>query len=113
MNARQIAKDLEERDLLEQARKVARKYHVTLDELLGRGHGALEARARHELWATLYEEMPTFAGLGRIFGRDHATIVAAVRKYRARHPVSGDSATTGLVIERTGSPVGSETLGAG
>ena len=75
-----IIRDLETRDLLEVAKEVARKHHVTLDELLGRRRQGPEASARHELWHRLYEEIPSLPKLGEIFGRDHTTVMAAVHK---------------------------------
>src|SRR5689334_12850383 len=76
-----ISRDLETRDLLEVARAIARKHHVTLDELLGRRRRGPEAAARHELWQRLYEELPSLPKLGEIFGRDHTTVMAAVHKH--------------------------------
>ncbi len=96
-----IIEDLETRDLLELAKRVARKHRVTLEELLGRGRGNPEAAARHELWYRLYDEIPSFPRIGQIFGRDHSTVLAAVHKYEKRH---GDPAAA---IVDTGDPVGS------
>ena len=76
-----IIRDLETRDLLEVAKEIARKHHVTLDELLGRRRLGPEASARHELWRRLYEEIPSLPKLGEIFGRDHTTVMAAVHKH--------------------------------
>ena len=76
-----IIRDLDTRDLLELAKEIARKHHVTLEELLGRSHGNPEASARHELWHRLYEHIPSFPKLGQIFGRDHSTILSAVHKH--------------------------------
>ncbi len=79
-----IIRDLDTRDLLHVADQMARKYHVTLEEMLGRGRRSPEAAARHELWHLLYEEIPSLTRIGEIFGRDHSTILAAVRKYEER-----------------------------
>jgi hypothetical protein len=76
-----IIRDLETRDLLELAKAIARKHHVTLEELLGRRRRAPEIAARHELWQRLYEQIPSQPKLGEIFGRDHSTIQAALHKY--------------------------------
>ena len=86
-----IIRDLETRDLLGVAKEIARKHHVTLEELLGRRRRGPEAAARHELWHRLYEEIPSLPKLGEIFGRNHTTVMAAVHK----HDQSVD--TAGLV----------------
>jgi hypothetical protein len=80
-----IIRELEIRDLLEIARRVARNHYVTLEELLGRTRRSPEARARHELWYLLYEQIPSFPKLGEIFGRDHTTILSAVHNYGRGH----------------------------
>src|SRR5689334_25167014 len=76
-----IIRDLETRDLLGVAKEIARKHHVTLEELLGRRRRGPEASARHELWHRLYEAIPSLPKLGEIFGRDHTTVMAAVHKH--------------------------------
>jgi hypothetical protein len=80
-----IIRELETRDLLELARGVARNHYVTLEELVGRTRRSPEAKARHELWYLLYEQIPSFPKLGEIFGRDHSTILSAVHNYARDH----------------------------
>jgi DnaA-like protein len=84
-----IIRDLETRDLLGIAKEIARKHHVTLEELLGRRRRGPEASARHELWHRLYEEIPSLPKLGEIFGRDHTTVMAAVHKHEQSVDAAG------------------------
>ena len=84
-----IIRDLETRDLLGVAKEIARKHHVTLEELLGRRRRGPEASARHELWHRLYEAIPSLPKLGEIFGRDHTTVMAAVHKHDQSVDVEG------------------------
>jgi chromosomal replication initiation ATPase DnaA len=85
MSVRHIIEDLDRRDALDLANAVARKHCVTLDDLLGRSRRGCAARARHELWARLYDEaIPTFSALARVFCRDHSTVSHAVRRHIAR-----------------------------
>jgi chromosomal replication initiation ATPase DnaA len=102
MSVRHIIEDLDRRDALELAQAVAKKHWVTLDDLLGRSRRGCAARARHELWAKLYDEaIPTFSALGRIFGRDHKTISHGVRRYMARQTtVEGQAAAPLTVPDR-------------
>jgi chromosomal replication initiation ATPase DnaA len=98
MTVHRIIEDLDTRDALDLARRIAKEHGVTLEELLGRGHRASAARARHELWGRLYEEaIPTFSALARVFERDHSTIRAGVRRYAARHVASAGSSSAAPV----------------
>ena len=92
MTVNRIIEDLDTRDALELARRIAKEHGITLEELLGRGHRALVARARHELWGRLYEEaIPTFSALSRVFERDRSTIRAGVHRYVARQAALASS----------------------
>lgn len=93
-----IIRELEIRDLLEITRQIARKHYVTVEELLGRGRCSPEAKARHELWHRLYDQIPSFPKLGEIFDRDHTTILTAVHKYERAHPAS-NSASAETVVD--------------
>jgi chromosomal replication initiation ATPase DnaA len=85
MSVESIVADLDRRDALHLARSIADKHWVPLEDMLGRSRKTQVARARRELWATLYEEaIPTFAALGRVFERDRTTIKDAVRKHEAQ-----------------------------
>ena len=96
MSVREIIDDLNTRDALELAERIAKTHGVALDDMLGRCRRRPLSRARHELWARLYEEaIPTFAALGRVFDRDHTTIRDGVRHHAARQSL-GNSPTTPL-----------------
>jgi chromosomal replication initiation ATPase DnaA len=92
MTVRRIIEDLDTRDALELAHRIAADHDLTLEELLGRSRRAPAARARHELWGRLYEEaIPTFSALSRVFERDHTTIRAGIRRYAARQAAARSS----------------------
>jgi chromosomal replication initiation ATPase DnaA len=96
MSVHEIIDDLNTRDALELAERIAKTHGVALDDMLGRCRRRPLSRARHELWARLYEEaIPTFAALGRVFERDHTTIRDGVRQHAARQSL-GNSVTTPL-----------------
>ena len=76
-----IKSELEQRDLLELANRVARAYDVTVDELLSRTHRRDVSHARQVLWAVLsargHWSQPR---LGALFRRDHQTIAFGLAK---------------------------------
>ena len=84
MNPRNIARALAAHGLLELAHDVALRHHVTMDELHGHSHHRPEALARRELWTLAYSIIPSLPRLGKLFGRDHTSILAAIQKHTAR-----------------------------
>ena len=77
-----IVEELDKRDLLEEARKVARAHHVTLAEMLGNSRSAGHCNARFELWAVLSGTLGwSTVTIGKLFGRDHTTVIAGIRRY--------------------------------
>ena len=52
------------------------------------GRSALQARARRELWSALYDIMPSYSWIGRLFHRDHTTIAVAIRKHKAERAMA-------------------------
>jgi chromosomal replication initiation ATPase DnaA len=59
---------------------VAHRCGVTVDGLLSRARTSELADARRELMASLWGSGCSYAQIGRLLGRDHTTVVYAVRK---------------------------------
>ncbi|MCL2777744.1 MAG: hypothetical protein FWD73_07040 [Polyangiaceae bacterium] len=70
-----IISELEERDLLELAKKVAARHWVTVHEMLGTSRESPLPKARREFWCELYDLGWSTARIGRLVGRDHTTIL--------------------------------------
>jgi chromosomal replication initiator protein len=65
----------------ELAERIAAKHGITVEALLGRGRTKTVAEARHELMALLRGTFAfSFPEIGRIVGRDHSTVMYALRK---------------------------------
>ena len=63
------------------AERIAREHVITVAGLLGRSHSATLARARRELWSLVRGSLGySLPELGRLFDRDHSTILVAIRK---------------------------------
>jgi chromosomal replication initiation ATPase DnaA len=93
MNASVILDALVERDLVELLDTVCAGRGVTRDEICGRVRTRTVARARQELWWRLragrafsYEE------IGRLFQRNHSTVLHGIRAYRKACPNDGAAA---------------------
>lgn len=74
-------------------RAIAQAAGVTVKEIYGRSRLQAIVDARHAIWFVLHKQMGyTSAYLGRIYGRDHTTILSGVRSIRERaadHVVDG------------------------
>ena len=80
--------ELRERGLFATAEYFASLHRVTVKAMISRSRGVEETRARHEFAAWLVEhEGFSAAGVGRLLGRDHTTILAAIRKCGAQPKV--------------------------
>ena len=76
-----IVRELEDRHLLKLACEVAERHHMKLAEILGKGRGPAEVRARRELWSLVHKRVPSVGWIGRLFHRDHSTILVGIRKH--------------------------------
>ncbi len=83
MKTSEIVRALEAHGLLELAQDIATRHHVTIEELLGRSRYRPETLARRELWSRAYSFVPSLPRLGKLFNRDHTSIMAAIQKYTA------------------------------
>jgi chromosomal replication initiation ATPase DnaA len=75
------------RDLLDFVDEVCRRRGVTREELCGRGRTQAVVRARQELWWQLRqhpERHYSLCEIGRLFGRDHSTVLHGIDAYRRR-----------------------------
>jgi chromosomal replication initiation ATPase DnaA len=80
----EIAAELAVRDLLELVDEVCRARRITREELCGRGRTKAVASARRELWWRLrhHQELSfSYEEIGRLFDRDHATVISGVRAH--------------------------------
>ncbi len=81
-HANEVAARLEARGLLDIAREVAARHHVTLDELLGRSRFSAESTARRELCARLLEIVHSSRLVGLLLDRDSSTVRVAARAFK-------------------------------
>jgi len=59
---------------------------ITVDELLSRRMASKFVNARHKaIWRAAQETNYSLPRLGRLFHRDHTTILSALRRYAERH----------------------------
>lgn len=86
---------IEAAGLSEFVRDECHRRRVTLSEILATGRGSPRvSRARHAIWAAIrairsdgsndYEY--SLAEIGRMFFRDHTTVLYAIRAFYAAHP---------------------------
>lgn len=79
--------NLTARGLLELLDEVCSRRGVTRDELCSRRRSRALSQARHELWCLILEHPDRHYShneLGRLFERDHTTILSGVRTHRRR-----------------------------
>lgn len=82
-----VLRALLERNLVSLLDDVCRCRAVTRDEVCGVTRTKAVVRARHELWWTLRNHPERFFSLeevGRLFQRDHATVLQGVRAHAQR-----------------------------
>lgn len=71
---------LASRGLLGLVDHVAEAHHVTRGDVLGRGRTKRVAQARHAVMRALRDMGMSYPEIGRLLGRDHTTVLAALRK---------------------------------
>lgn len=84
MNAAELRDALDERDLLDLCADLARQHGATVDEVLSPSRSPRVSHARQAIWYALRhhsERRYSYPDLGRLFGRDHSTIIYGVRAY--------------------------------
>jgi chromosomal replication initiation ATPase DnaA len=80
-----VLSTLIERHLVQVLDKVCKAHHVTRAEVCSRARSQRVAVARHQLWWELYNQARPFsyAELGRMFERNHTTVMHGVRMWEA------------------------------
>lgn len=74
-----VAELLDARGLLDHVKAVVKEHHVLLDEVLGRARTAQVAAARRECWIHMKELGFSYPEIGRIWNRDHSTVMHAIK----------------------------------
>jgi chromosomal replication initiation ATPase DnaA len=67
-------------EAVEIRKRIARKHGVSVEELVGRSCLRHVVEARRELYCALRARKWSYPAIGRFCGRDHTTVMAAVRK---------------------------------
>lgn len=66
---------------------------ISVEELVGRGRTKTVATARHEVMYWIRTKMKwSFPEIGKLFERDHTTVMAACRKIYLENPTFGGAA---------------------
>lgn len=60
--------------------RACEEYDVAYGEVMGRSRSQRVVMARHQAMTELYFAGWSLSELGRVFGRDHTTVLSAVRK---------------------------------
>lgn len=71
---------------------VSLAHGVRIADIRGRSRLAHIVRARHECWWRLRRQGWSLPAIGREFGVDHTTVLAALRKFKVRVFVEGVTA---------------------
>jgi chromosomal replication initiation ATPase DnaA len=82
-----VIEDLSVRDLLCLVEEVCRRRGVPRDQVCGRTRTQSVSRARQEVWWLLRhhpERHYSLLEIARLFGRDHATVVAGLAAHHRR-----------------------------
>lgn len=68
--------------LLQLAQRIAREGRVTVTDMLGRSKLRSVVRARHRFCAVVRSSLGlSYPEIGRLIGRDHTTVMNAVKQY--------------------------------
>jgi chromosomal replication initiation ATPase DnaA len=82
-----VLEAVRQHNLLEIVMAVCRLRGVTPDDLCGNRRTKAVCSARHELWASIHA-LPhrhySYVEIGRIFDRDHSTVLVGVRAHHRR-----------------------------
>jgi chromosomal replication initiation ATPase DnaA len=83
----EVLEVVRQHNLLELVMAVCRLRGVSPDDLCGNRRTKAVSYARHEVWASIHA-LPhrhySYVEIGRIFGRDHSTVLAGVRAHHRR-----------------------------
>ena len=88
----EVQSDLRAIGALGLAAKLAAEYHVPMAKVIGRDRHKTAAAARHHLWALIHGTLVmSYPEVAEIFGVDHTTVMAAIRKRERSHMQQGPS----------------------
>ena len=62
--------------------QICERRGVTVDELMGRSRYKRVCSARKEAYAMLREEKLSYPTIGKMFGRDHTTVIDGIQRHR-------------------------------
>ena len=66
------------------AKQVSAETGVRLADIMGRSRLAYLCRIRELIWFIAHENGASLAQIGRVFGRDHTTVMSGIRNERKR-----------------------------
>ena len=75
---------LKERGLLFLLDEICRQHHVSREEITGRNRTRSVSLARHDLWQRLRELGFSYVEIGRLFERNHTTVLHGVRAWETQ-----------------------------
>ena len=75
-----LAERLRERGLYQLAEDAAKRHHVLVREVLGRGRTPMVVRARHDLFGALRKLGMSSREIGAMLDRDYTTILHACKR---------------------------------
>ena len=96
---REVVRELELRDLLLLAERVAERHRMKVGEILS-SRSALQARARRELWSALYDIMPSYSWIGRLT-KTPLQLAASVHDGAPSGPIAVMAASEGSAESRS------------
>lgn len=84
---------LKEMGIYDEVVRLIRPRGVLVEELVGRGRTKNVSAARHEIMYWIRTKMKwSFPEIGKLFGRDHTTVLLACRKVYLKNPSFGQVA---------------------
>lgn len=79
-----VKSDLQKIGILAQSEAVCLNNCTTLDEVSGNSRKKNVCRARHKIWRMIHDEGFSLMGIGRMFCRDHTTIMYGLKRSSSR-----------------------------
>ncbi len=83
LTAAALMRRLTELDLIDDANAIIKKHGARWPEVAGRSIQPPDVAARHEIMHLIKRRYPAWSAamIGRLFDRDHATVLEALRKF--------------------------------
>lgn len=88
----ELRRELDVRDLLDTFTAIARRHHVTLEELMSskRQFGKAICLARRAAWVLLREAGWSYTTIAKLWGIDHSSVMHGVRKAKSAQVIGPD-----------------------